>query len=243
MFLADFHVHSNWSDGKLSLREVVDLYGKLGFGAIAITDHLCEEATFLGKAARYLNQSLQLDRFQNYLDAVAEEAERAWKLYRMVVIPGVEISKNTVSNSRSAHVLGLGITKYVKADPDIAEICRDIRNQGALTVAAHPVSTRRWEKQTLHLWDRREELRSAFDAWEVASGPHLFQEVLQSGLPMLANSDLHAPKQINAWKNVLRCERSQEAILDAIRRQNLEFCYYDSHCGYRVLNFSFSRQI
>jgi predicted metal-dependent phosphoesterase TrpH len=39
--LCDFHVHTRWSDGRLSLREVVDLYGKTGrFDVIAITDHI-----------------------------------------------------------------------------------------------------------------------------------------------------------------------------------------------------------
>ena len=47
MFLADLHVHSNFSDGALSIPELVDLYGLQGFGAIAITDHICESNTFL----------------------------------------------------------------------------------------------------------------------------------------------------------------------------------------------------
>ena len=39
--LCDFHVHTSWSDGRLSLREVVDLYGKTRrFDVIAITDHI-----------------------------------------------------------------------------------------------------------------------------------------------------------------------------------------------------------
>ena len=35
MLLADFHVHSTWSDGSLSIPEVVDLFGKSGHDVIA----------------------------------------------------------------------------------------------------------------------------------------------------------------------------------------------------------------
>jgi predicted metal-dependent phosphoesterase TrpH len=225
MFLADFHMHSNASDGKLSMRELVDLYGERGFGAIAITDHLCD-ATLLGKASRYLNLSLSKERFPAYVAAIREEAARAWEEYEMVVLPGFELTKNTLSNHRSAHVLALGLESYVDPALDVADIARAIRAQGGLAIAAHPVSTRKFEKQTYHLWDRRGELRNAFDAWEVASGPHLFDEVLQSGLPLIASSDLHHRKQMTSWKTVLECERHPEAIMDAIRRQELRFHFY-----------------
>ena len=46
--LCDFHVHTTWSDGRLSLREVVDLYGQTGrFDVIAITDHILMERDLL----------------------------------------------------------------------------------------------------------------------------------------------------------------------------------------------------
>jgi len=225
MFLADFHMHTNLSDGKLSMRELVDLYGKRGFGAIAITDHLCD-GNLLGKASRYLNLSLSQERFPAYMAAIREEAARAWEEYEMVVLPGFELTKNSLSNHRSAHVLALGLESHVDPTMDVADIARAIRAQGGLSVAAHPVSTRKFEKQTFHLWDRREELRHAFDAWEVASGPHLFHEVMQSGLPMIASSDLHHRAQMTSWKTVLECERHPEAILDAIRRQELRFHFY-----------------
>ena len=39
--LCDFHVHTHWSDGRLSLREVIDLYGRTQkFDVIAVTDHI-----------------------------------------------------------------------------------------------------------------------------------------------------------------------------------------------------------
>jgi hypothetical protein len=70
MFLADLHVHSKFSDGSLSISELVDLYGERGFGAIAITDHLCEKNTFLGIAARYLDVTLNEKTFPLYLDTI-----------------------------------------------------------------------------------------------------------------------------------------------------------------------------
>lgn len=226
MILGDFHVHSNFSDGKLTIAELVDFYGKRGFGVIAITDHLCEEKTFLGKVGAYIGHSLLRNNFQEYLEVLGEEGERAWKQYKMLVLPGFEISKNSISNHRSAHIVAVGITEYVAADPDVTEIARSIRAQGALAIAAHPVPTRKLEKQTLHLWDRREELRKEFDAWEVASGPHLFDEVLHSGLPLIASSDFHHPGHIRAWKTVLDCEKHPEAILDAVKKQNISFRFF-----------------
>ena len=53
MFLADFHVHTTWSDGKLSIAEVVDLFGKRGFGAIAIERGAPQSASSIERG-RYL---------------------------------------------------------------------------------------------------------------------------------------------------------------------------------------------
>ena len=40
MLLGDFHIHTTWSDGRHSLPEVVDLFGRSGHDVIAITDHV-----------------------------------------------------------------------------------------------------------------------------------------------------------------------------------------------------------
>jgi len=228
MVLADFHMHSTFSDGKLTIPQLVDLFGKQGFGAIAITDHLCETHTVIGKAAGYLGHTLTRETFPRYLEIIQEEGERAWRQYRMVVIPGFELTKNSVFNHRSAHILGLGMSQYISADGEPKELARAIRAQGGVAIAAHPVSTRKFEKQTYQLWDQRAELAREFDAWEVASGPYLFHEVLRSSFPLVASSDLHHPNQLSSWKTVLSCEKSAPAILDAIRKQELEFRFYDA---------------
>lgn len=226
MWLADLHVHSTFSDGKLTIPELVDFYGQRGFGCLAVTDHICEERTFFGLAAGFLSYTLTEETFPAYLELLRAQAERAWEQYEMVVIPGFELSKNSWSNQRSAHILGLGVGEWVGADGDIPDLARAIRAQGGVSIAAHPVSTRKIEKQTHHLWHRREELAAEFDAWEVASGPHLFTEVQNSGLPMIATSDLHRAGQIRSWKTVFDCERHPQAILEAVRRQELSFKFY-----------------
>lgn len=229
MYLADFHIHSTYSDGKLTIPELVDFYGEAGFGAIAITDHLCESESWLGRAGQWLGHSLTPLTLPSYFATLREQAERAWDRYRMVLIPGMEYTRNSLSNHRSAHIVGLGLDLEAVGpwvNGDGIDIARGIRNRGGLAIAAHPVFTRKIEKQTLHLWDRREELAQHFDAWEVASGPHWFDEVAQSRLPLIASSDLHHPRQMKSWKTMLNVERHPEAVLRAIRSQNLEFRFF-----------------
>jgi predicted metal-dependent phosphoesterase TrpH len=232
MFLGDFHLHSTFSDGQLTIPELVDLFGQRGFGAIAITDHLCENRTLIGKAAEFLNRTLTPANFPFYTEILKSEAERAWKQYKMVVIPGFELTKNSVSNYRSAHMVGLGVSKFISADGDVLDLARAIRAQGALAIAAHPVATRKVEKQTYHIWDRREELANELDAWEVASGPYIFDEVARSNLPKIASSDLHAAWQMTSWKTVFHCERHPEAVLRAIKNQEIEFKFYTEEANH-----------
>lgn len=215
---------------KLSLDEIVDLYGKAGFGAIAITDHLCEEFTFLGKAASFLDRPLLKSNFQYYLDEVERVKKKAMEDYGMLVIAGVEFTKNAFRHDDSAHILGLGVKKYISPDLPVEKITKEIRRQGGIAVAAHPVSTQRFEPQTYFLWKNKELLADCFDAWEVASGPFLFEQVHQSGLPLLANSDLHCKQQMSSWKTLLRAEKNQEDVFDAIRCQkNIEFKFFNYH--------------
>lgn len=227
MYLTDFHVHTQYSDGLLSLSEVVDMYGERGFGAIAVTDHLCEEGTFFGGVARLLKRTLTPQNAGAYFDDLKDEAARAWDKYQMVLIPGVELTKNALSRHESAHVLALGVDQVIRAELDAPDAAKAIRAAGGLAIAAHPVNTRKFEPQTYGLWHRREELAETFDAWEVASGPHIFQEVAATKLPKIANSDLHHKGQLRSWKTVLDCERHPEAILRAIRRQEVSFRFYN----------------
>ena len=224
----DLHLHSNFSDGKLSIAEIVDLYGSQGFGAIAITDHLCEKNNLIGKVSHGLSYSLSKETFAEYIQILRKEAERAWLLYDMLVIPGFEITKNSFINHRSAHILILGIEEFIQPELSVEEILEIAKSTGALTIAAHPFHTGDFEFQTFYLWSRREKLKHLIDAWEMNYRKKMVPEVLNSGLPVIANSDLHHLGHFNSWKSKIYAEKTQRAVFDAIRRQRIDF-FLDSN--------------
>ncbi len=45
--LCELHAHTTWSDGELSMPEVVDLYGNAGYDVLCITDHVVRGHTMI----------------------------------------------------------------------------------------------------------------------------------------------------------------------------------------------------
>ena len=120
--LCDFHVHTRWSDGRLSVREVVDLYGQTGrFDVIAITDHILMKRDLLARAGRLASLGLRhfsvtRGRFDGYLADIATEARRAKRLYGLLVIPGAEVTQNHLRSRKNSHIIALNIKEYISAD-------------------------------------------------------------------------------------------------------------------------------
>ena len=84
MLLCDFHIHTNYSDGKLTAPEVVDFYGKRGFDCICITDHLGDPRRLIGKLSKLLNLTLGPEQMDEYFDVIERERRRAWRKYNML---------------------------------------------------------------------------------------------------------------------------------------------------------------
>ena len=227
--LCDFHVHTTWSDGRLSVREVVDLYGQTGrFDVIAITDHILMKNDLLGRAARMISLGLRdfsvtERRFDAYISEIAAEARRARKLYDLLVIPGAEITQNHIRSKKNSHIVGLNLTEYISADQPAEDILQEIRRQGALSIACHPHhrTTRRFEIGTCYLWDHRKRLAELVDVWEAANRDDLFSVTSLKHYPYVANSDFHKPKHLYSWKTLLKCEKNWEAIAHTLR-QNVD---------------------
>ena len=143
MMLCDFHIHTTFSDGSLEMRETIDLFGQAGFDVIAITDHVVNGDNVMGKFARRFDLSVRGDNFDEYLAAIREEAARAWDKYGMLVIPGVEISKNYLAKAESAHLLLLDIKEFIPACMDYEEIFREARRQGLVVGRPAPQGVHR----------------------------------------------------------------------------------------------------
>lgn len=79
---ADFHVHTNYSDGVFSPEKIVDTALDAGLDAVALTDH---------------DNVLSYDVANNYLKSIGKENE-------LEIIQGVEI--NTLYKNYEVHILG-----------------------------------------------------------------------------------------------------------------------------------------
>jgi predicted metal-dependent phosphoesterase TrpH len=77
---ADMHIHSSWSDGSLTVRQIVKFAKDCGLKTISITDH----DTLAGQ----------------------EEALEEGKKQGLRIIPGIEISAFDPDSGRKVHILG-----------------------------------------------------------------------------------------------------------------------------------------
>jgi 3',5'-nucleoside bisphosphate phosphatase len=217
MLLCDFHIHTKYSDGSVSLSRTVDLFGQAGFDVIAITDHVVNGDNSYGKLAHRFRLSVRADNFDSYLSHIREEAERAWNKYQMLVIPGVEISKNHLSADKSAHILILDINSFIPACWRYEEIFLEAKRQKALIIACHPHHMSNLSRDTLFLWSNREKYARHIDAWEIANRDDVFNVISLKKYPYIANSDFHRPRHLYSWKTLLNCEKSTDSVKQCIR--------------------------
>ena len=131
MLIADLHIHTTWSDGKLSIPEVVDLFGRTGHDVIAITDHVVNRDNLIGKFTHRIGLTLTAENFGAYRAEIEREARRAWDHYRMIVLPGCELTQNRVLRKHSAHALAIGLDNFVSADGTVEEMLERARRCGA----------------------------------------------------------------------------------------------------------------
>ncbi len=219
MLLCDLHIHTNYSDGKLSVPEIIDFYGERGFDCICITDHLADPKRLLGKLAELANCTLGQEQIGEYFAIIERERQRAWRRYKMLVMTGIEFNKDGYTSKTSAHLLGVDLKSPISAALDIPDIIAKIHEQGGLAIASHPhIMKSEWGKNTLYLWENQEKFAPLIDAWEIANRNNIFNDVGLKRLPFIANSDFHKPKHIYSWKTLIHCEKDYEAIKDCIRR-------------------------
>src|SRR5262249_12421684 len=127
--LCELHAHTTWSDGRLTVRGLCDLYGLNGFDVLAITDHAPRE-----------EREIHAGNYDAYLREVRAEALRARELYDLLVIPGLERTYDDPDPLAAGHALALGLRSYVDVSAGLDVALAAARAHGAALVAAHPYS-------------------------------------------------------------------------------------------------------
>ncbi|MBZ1348342.1 MAG: phosphotransferase [Candidatus Nealsonbacteria bacterium] len=222
----DFHIHTNFSDGVLPLREVIDLFGRNRFDAISITDHILDKKTFANRRDNNCSiEAITEKDFPDYLKALQKEKKRAWQKYKMLVIPGVEITNDW----GKYHILAIDIKKYIDPCLPVENAIKQIHNQGGIAIACHPhhkTSEGKEGKQlSARLWDEHKKYVNLFDAWEVANRDDLFNVIGLKKFNYIANSDFHQPWHLYSWKTLLKSAKNVEAIKTTIS-QNKKVAIY-----------------
>src|SRR6266542_2096403 len=120
-----------------------------------------------------------------YIDELGREAERARDAYDLLLVPGLELSDNRDDPDDSAHVLALGLHRFVSVERGIVDAILGARAEGAAIVGAHPYSSQDWTplRPTRRLARERDLFRGIIDRWELANRTELFGWVAEERLP------------------------------------------------------------
>lgn len=217
--LCELHSHTTWSDGTLSVQEVVDLYGMAGFDVLCVTDHVV-------RADDPTGPMIDDTTYDAYLETIAEEAERALETYGLLLIPGVELTDSDPDPDRAAHALAVGLDRLVTLDHGLPAALREARAAGAATIAAHPHSSEQDSipgRTTRRFSREPDRLRPLIDRYELINRTDVFSWVAAEGLPGVASGDFHMPAHLETWKTVLPCEKSSAAVITHLRSDHPSF--------------------
>jgi predicted metal-dependent phosphoesterase TrpH len=191
--------------------ELVDLYGRAGFDVLAITDHVV-----LSRAGVHV----RADGFSAYLDQVDAEAERASRLYGMLVVPGVELTVDDADPLNGGHAVAIGLRRFVSVDTGLDAALRGAREAGAALIAVHPyslVQASESPRGTARFAADPAWAAEVVDRFELFNREEGFDWVAQRGFPFVATGDFHRPEHLFSWKTLLSCEPAEEAVVDRLR--------------------------
>ena len=212
LLLCELHAHTTWSDGVLTLTELVDLYGRNEFDVLCVTDHV-----FRSDFAGY---RLQQPAFPSYLAAIEREAKRAREQYDLLLIPGVELTHIAAEPDEAGHALAIGLRDHCSLDYGLEPALGAARDAGAAIIAAHPhgprddpnpMRTTRWFSRN---WRR---LDGLVDRYELFNRQQTFGWVAEAGLPGIATGDFHRPEHLATWKTLLPCRKEAGAVVAYLR--------------------------
>jgi hypothetical protein len=192
------HIHSTYSDGELSLRDLKELFVSAGCAFAFMTDHA--DAFDSIKITSYIQEC------------------RALSNNRFCFIPSLEYGCKD-----RMHVLGYGVTSPVSTQ-DPQEVIRHIENEGGVSVIAHPRDSAFSHIESFHVLPHGIEVWNTKYDGRYAPRPGSFTllQRLQQRKPELRafyGVDLHWKRQFRSLYVTLQCPDNEPAnVLDALAR-------------------------
>ena len=217
--LCELHAHTRWSDGALTVPELVDLYGRNGFDVLCVTDHV-NRSDDPWSPADVPFRGVHAANHADYLAEIEAQAERARREYDLLLLPGLELTYNDFDPFLAAHAVAVGCRAFVDVDRGLDTALARARSEGAALVAAHPYGRRRaaTASRTTQRFSREwRALRELVDRWELFNRYDLFGWVAERGLPAVASGDFHVPEHLPGWKTLLPCAKDERAVVDYLR--------------------------
>jgi len=216
--LSELHAHTRWSDGVLTVAELVDLHGRCGFDVLCVTDHVVRQDD-PWREQGLVFRSVEEGTWDEYLADIEREAARAWRTYGMLVIPGLELTFNHDEPTEAAHAVAIGLQSFVSVDDGITEAMETAAEAGAAIIAAHPYHGEP-APRTGRLTQRfalDEGLRGLAHRFELFNRMQLFGWVADAGLPAVATGDFHHLEHLIGWKTLLPSRHDEMAVVDYLR--------------------------
>jgi hypothetical protein len=215
--LAELHSHTTWSDGDLSVRELVELYGSAGFDVLCVSDHAYrDDDPVITPGARGVGP----DTHGEYLAEIESEAARAFRRYGLLVMPGLELSYNETDPRRSAHAVAVGLREHVSLANGLAAALQGADAAGAALIGAHPddaVDATSRSHATVGFAADPDGLGTLVHRFELFNRSQLFPWVAAAGRASVASGDFHRLEHLGGWKTLIPCARRADAILEYLR--------------------------
>jgi 3',5'-nucleoside bisphosphate phosphatase len=214
--LCELHAHTRWSDGELTVAELVDLHGRNGFDVLCVTDHVVRREE---RGRNGAGPTVDEGSFGAYLAEVEHEAERAHAMYGMLVVPGLELTFNDVDPTQAAHAVAVGLRSFVPVDYGMEPAIGSASMAGAAIIAAHPYGAESADPhpRLTKRWACDEAFRELAHRFELFNRTELYSWVAEAGLPTVASGDFHRREHLAGWKTLLPTHREEDSVIDYLR--------------------------
>lgn len=205
--LLDQHSHTQYSDGKLTLRQNIEWHISLGFTVVVISDH---------------------NTIEN-----AEEIQQLSYEYenRCIIIQGMEwTTKRIHLNFIGINAWDLKIPKN-PTNAEIKEAINEVHRQNGTVTFNHPGYTRRTSEENV---PSNEDMMSwGVDFFEVINGldfdedTYSFVQNNNASVGMITGTDMHSPQKedggrVYAWTALNVTDFSKESVMEELRAHRTE---------------------